>query len=120
MAYQDYDENSMDFNQPDLYAEDPYAGGNTGKDTFGERIEDPMMPEDEDALTEEELVELNQPRDEVEQGFGETLDANPHLDEQLEDRELNRQAEADYSENKDKSLLDKAKDKIESWTDSDK
>lgn len=100
MAYKEYDDRDLDLNdQSDLYAED---SGELDDYNFGERIEgQPIDDElgDDEALAEEEIIQSTDPAEgQVEEAFGETLTSNPHLSDQLEDEELSRQAESDYSQ----------------------
>jgi hypothetical protein len=100
MAYAERDDRDLelsqqsDFNEEELYSElyEP--------DSFGERVdsgndmEEAIEYEDSDF----ETMEISEPTSRVEQGFGEAInpETNPHLDDQLEDEQLQDEAEAEY------------------------
>jgi hypothetical protein len=128
MPYDDYEDRETSLDRgSELYDEDIYEE----TDSFGERLgsaplDDDMADDDlsaDDTMAGDELTEQSA-TSEVEEGFGETLAGNPHLEDQLDDDQLSREAEADYAPedtgHKDESLLDKAKDKFNELTGHDK
>lgn len=124
MVYENYDEREHGLDRSaELYDEGVYDSTN-----FGERLEDSTTEDPtteglaaDDTIASDHLA--GHPTNGVEEGFGETITNNPHLEDQLEDRRLNQEAESDYKEPetpKDESLIDKAKDKINEITGKDR
>jgi hypothetical protein len=94
MSQEYREEDGMDPGLGDL----AYDGTEYELDEFGERISDDDLDDDmpEEAMSEDDMS----PASNVEEGFGETLnaDTNPHLDDQFEDETLKKEAESDYNE----------------------
>lgn len=96
-----------------------YDGSEYDMDEFGERIgddrfEDDMAEAEDDPKIGDAGENGPAPEDiRVEDGFGETLntDKNPHLEEQLDDRDLGRAADADYDASDDMEGLDETRDR---------
>jgi hypothetical protein len=121
MAYDEYDEHTRGLDRSsELYDEDLYE-----TEDFGERLDrsslddDDMLADDslaDESLADDDTIDTDADTAQVEEGFGESITSNPHLEDQLKDEQLNQEAEADYSDHKDESLLDKAKDKFDELT----
>ena len=136
MAYNEHD-NLRDSEEltaeEDALFEDPAYTHNY--DTFYERRDttESLDEEEADDLTASDLDSSQEPTPagtsdatRLEEGFGETInpETNPHVSDQLEDERLAKEAEADYtshgtpaSDHHEGGLLDRAKDKINDWTD---
>jgi hypothetical protein len=117
MAYDELKDREMELEESRTYEDDSLY---EPADTFGEQLGEPDEVE-EKAIDEEETSAESR----VEQGFGETLssDTNPHLADQMDDEQLSREAEADYERQEsqhEESLIDKAKDRFNEWTNREK
>jgi hypothetical protein len=130
MPYNEHNEN-LDLDESGLYDDTSLYE----PDTFRERLDNPNMSDqmEDDSMLYDDMdasasTETTDGR--LEDDFGETLntETNPHIDDQLGDDSLHKEAESDYAtqsdtnndSSNDGSLIDKAKDKINDWTDGDK
>jgi hypothetical protein len=97
-----------------------YDGTEYEYDEFGERVGNEDMFEDDamdESMSTDEAIPMpagDKPEEQhLEDGFGETInpDANPHIEDQLADDGLNKEADADYEQADMDMPSDPAEDK---------
>lgn len=100
MVYEDREDEFMSMEEQDLYEPERY-------DELGDTFREQMPSEDDEAITSDEaatedeaIVGTAEGSPSVEEGFGESInpDTNPHLEEQLNDKQLSEEAHQDYAD----------------------
>jgi hypothetical protein len=127
MGYLERDDRKTNLNdQSEFYEDDSMYDEIYGTDGFGERVDSGGSQDEAMKLGPDEAENTTPhspaPANQVEEGFGEAINpiSNPHIDDQLDDQHLSTEAEAEYNSGpKDENLMDKAKTKMDEWTNED-
>jgi hypothetical protein len=121
MAYVERDDRDLDLNQQSDFYDDEIYYEVYETENFGERVDsgsdgDALVLDEEEMIVEKPTKTASTKQ--VEDGFGEAINpsSNPHLNDQLEDDQLSSEAESEYSETGNSGFLQKARGKLDEWT----